>query len=172
MDIRSASPGDEAGIARVHAETYAQTYQGIIPDTLLWAVSVEKRTAFWREILTSIEQADSKTALFVAVKENVIRGFVSVSGSLQENPDPRGGEITAFYIEKAFQGQGIGKDLIHKALENLRSNHFEYAFVKVLDANPYKNFYAKSGGVFQADKTKSVKRGDQILELIEYRWSL
>ena len=52
-NIRPAVIHDARAIAQVHVESWKSTYRGILPEALLDGLSVEKREASWRELLTA-----------------------------------------------------------------------------------------------------------------------
>src|SRR5690606_1872462 len=69
--VRKALPADASGIARVHVDSWRTTYRGIIPDSVLDNLSVEKRENHWKQDLRQ-----GKNWTFVAENtEGEIVGF-------------------------------------------------------------------------------------------------
>lgn len=62
--IRPAVPADAAGMARVHVDSWRESYGGIVPEGYLNALSVPERTRRWQDML---ESKQSPWAAFVAV---------------------------------------------------------------------------------------------------------
>ena len=56
MVVRIAKAADAPKIAHIHVETWRTAYRGQIPDTVLDAPDVERRTALWRERFTHSER--------------------------------------------------------------------------------------------------------------------
>ena len=75
-DLRRAEPGDAHALARVHVTSWAETYQGLMPDGFLAAMTGEarreRRQIMWRQTL----EADKESVL-VAVQDGAVVGFVS-----------------------------------------------------------------------------------------------
>lgn len=85
----------------MHVRAWRAAYAGILPDELLAALSVERRTASWRDLLA---RADQVTLL---VEEGgSIAGFCSLSA----------GEVTALYVDPARWRHGLGGTLLREAL--------------------------------------------------------
>src|SRR5512142_1389502 len=51
--IRPATPEDAEGIARVHIETWRTTYRGLMPDSVLDNLSIEKQADRWDASLSN-----------------------------------------------------------------------------------------------------------------------
>lgn len=52
VELRVATVEDANAVATVHVRSWQSAYRGLIPDAYLDALSVERRTAVWRRILT------------------------------------------------------------------------------------------------------------------------
>lgn len=63
MNIRLASVRDIEGIARVHVESWKSTYNGIISESFLSNLTVEKRTKNWKVISTILLKMESSMLL-------------------------------------------------------------------------------------------------------------
>ena len=111
-NIRAATPADIAGLARVHVQSWRETYAGIIPRAFLDALSLESRQQQWQRTL------EFGNAVFVAELADQIVGFASCGAARDEGYDD---EVYALYLLKSHHGQGIGKALFHAVLEALRS---------------------------------------------------
>ena len=168
LRIRNAIPTDAGGIAAVHVATWQSAYVGLLPDSFLQSLSVEKRTASWGKI---IENPPPKSHLLVAMHGEQIVGFISVgpnrdSGSIDQ------GEVLAIYVDPKGQGKGIGSDLMRAGILRLKDEHFASAALWVLEGNsPTRAWYESHG--WRADgETKQDQRGELILNEVRYKIDL
>ena len=49
ISIRQGTSGDAEGIARVHVDSWRETYDGILPPRVLSAQTYARRLALWRQ---------------------------------------------------------------------------------------------------------------------------
>jgi ribosomal protein S18 acetylase RimI-like enzyme len=78
------------------------------------------------------------------------------------------GELYAIYIQKEYQGPGIGLRLTKALVEALLEQDISSMLVWVLAANPSKGFYEALGGSRIGEKTIAIG-GNQLLETA-YGW--
>jgi hypothetical protein len=52
--IRPATLADAAAIAKVHVEAWRETYRGLVPDSVLAGLSVERGVRAWTDMLAYI----------------------------------------------------------------------------------------------------------------------
>ena len=165
IQIREASPQDAPGVARVHVQSWQETYKGIVPDSYVAALSVPKREAFWKSFL-----AESKDkALFVAVSGDDIVGFANC-GPTRELEMPFQAELYAIYLLQSHQGRGIGKQLMETVTTWLRARGYGSMMLWVLQDNPTLNFYKHCGGQIVA--AKQVEIGGVELDEVAVGWSM
>ncbi len=137
MRIRTGVPQDITGIASVHLATRRATYRGILPDEVLDVMTPASVAAWWREYLP---QAPRPNTLLVADAESTPQGFAFLQAAGVR------GEIFAIHVHPQAQGQGIGRLLIHRALEVLGSWGCDRAVLWVLaDNHGAQRFYRKLG---------------------------
>ena len=141
--IRGAIPADIQGIARVHVESWRETYAGIVPQAFLDDLTAESRVEQWQRTL------EFGNPVFVLQVADQIVGFVSCGSTRDEGYD---GEVYALYLLKSQHGQGFGKALFQAALEALRSQGKRNVIVWVLADNPTRTFYQHMGGVQTLEK--------------------
>ena len=163
--IRPAAVADAEGIAKIHVNAWKETYRGLMPDSVLDTLSIERRTDQWKTILANPD--DVYHLAFVAERNVKIIGFANY-GKEREGDQAYQGELYAIYLLKEFQGQGIGKALMQKTVEGLLALEIESMLVWVLADNPYREFYKRLGGVFLRDKT--VEIGGASLNEQAYGW--
>lgn len=153
ITVRHATPDDAFAIAWVHVATWRVAYRGLIPESYLASLSVERREGFWRQSLAVPAERVSTSVAFAG--ERVI-GFASVGPIRDEGASREIGELYAIYVEPARWGAGAGRLLMERALEGLRSAGFESATLWVLEENARAiDFYAKAG--WAADGTRRME---------------
>lgn len=164
LPIRASTPTDAAGIAAVHVATWQSAYVGLLPDSFLQSLSVEKRTASWGKI---IENPPPKSHLLVAMQGEQIVGFISV-GPNRDSSSIDQGEVLAIYVDPKNQGKGIGSDLMKAGILRMKDEHFVSATLWVLEGNsPTRAWYESRG--WRADgETKRDQRGELVLNEVRY----
>jgi len=147
--IRRGSKADAASIGRVHVETWQAAYAGLLPDSLLAAMSDVRQSAWWSRLLADPGEA---RGVFVADDEEMgVVGFGSC-GPVREPPDGlngtevRVGEVYTLYVEPDFQNQGLGRRLLDALFRQLRADGCDTAVLWMLADNPSRFFYEGLGG--------------------------
>jgi len=164
--IRLATVADADTIGHVHAQSWRETYPGIVPDDVLAHVSADRNAARWAERLRDPTIA---SGVFVAVDDTcVVVGFAQ--GGPQRGPIPGyTGELYALYILRAAQGRGVGRLLVQAVMVSLATQGHTTMLVWVLAANaPARRFYERLGGQYVT--TKQIEIGIP-LEEVAYGWS-
>jgi len=160
VSIREAREGDAPGIARVHVESWRETYAGILPQEYLDGLSAENREERWREILGGVGGAN-----YVAESlEGGIAGFSS--GGPERSSESPGWELYAIYLSQSWQGAGLGRRLFAGALEAAEAG--ESVFTWCISANPSRGFYESLGG--EVIGVQHVEIGGAKLEETCYGW--
>ncbi|MES1212895.1 MAG: GNAT family N-acetyltransferase, partial [Leifsonia sp.] len=134
--VRAATVDDADGIARVHVESWRETYARLVEPGELDDLSVERRTDRWRQIL------DDGGSVWVAVSKDEVAGFAGLGGGNHENP-PRAVELGSLYLLAAQHGTGAGQALLDAAIGD------SPAFLFVARDNPRAiRFYERNGFAF------------------------
>ena len=126
-NIRAATLSDIAGLARVHVQSWRETYADIVSQTYLDNLSFEAYEVQWRRTL------EASNPVLVAETADQIVGFASCGPTRDEGFD---GEVYALYLLESQHGLGIGKGLFQAALEALWSPGKGRVIVWVLADNP------------------------------------
>lgn len=143
IEIRRASAGDAAAIAKVRVDSWRTTYRGLIPDAYLDAMEVEKSTALWERVLSA---EDSAVSVFVATHDDEIIGFAA-GNPLKEAKHGADAEITAVYLRRDYQRAGIGRRLLGAIVETQRAHGATAMIVWVIAGNKAaRHFYEDLGG--------------------------
>ena len=164
--LRPAGVKDAEGIAYVHITAWQETYGGLMPDSVLDTLSVERRAREWRETLQ--DEASTYHPTVVAQVDKQIVGFANYGREREGDPQFKG-ELFAIYVLKRFQGQGIGRGLIRAAANELLALNLSSMLVWVLSDNPYQKFYERLGGMYVREKP--IQFGDVLLLEKAYGWA-
>ena len=146
--IRPATIDDAFGIATVQYNGWQETYRGIIHDSYLDAMSVEKGFERWKKNLQSPKG-------FIDVmtnREDEVIAFTS-GGKNRTTEFNCDAEIFSLYLLKKYQGLGLGKQLLIHGVTRLNKSAFKSFCVFVLAKNPTVQFYKK----FNPDLEKRIK---------------
>jgi GNAT superfamily N-acetyltransferase len=156
--VRAGTPEDARGIARVHVQSWLETYTDLMPPELLESITLESREAQWRRTF------QNDVGVFVAVVQNEIVGFCSVG--MREGTF----ELFTLYLLKSHQGAGIGFALWQRALEYAKARDVREMILWVLETNPTRAFYERQGGQVIGRKVETV-RGAELVE-VSYRFEI
>lgn len=166
--IRAARPEDAAGIARVHVESWRETYGDVVPADYLHNLSIPKRTAVWQEALANAEKA---AGLYVVESSGIIDGFASFGPARDTGFKAEfgyQGELYALYLMQRAQGRGLGRKLFEAAQNCLKSLGSKGMYLWVLRDNRTLNFYEHLGGREFAAKMLDI--GGKTLEEVAIGW--
>ncbi|HSI21242.1 MAG TPA: GNAT family N-acetyltransferase [Verrucomicrobiae bacterium] len=157
VTLREARPKDALAIAEIHVKTWQSAYRGIIPDSYLDTLDIEKRKLNWEKILG---EPSNHQHTFIAEDGEKVVGFTSVGTARNEAGNEEGqGELYAIYVSPDYKGNGVGTLLIGKAKELLRADGYTKAILWVLTENKgARAFYEKNGwhvnGVTLTDESR------------------
>ena len=170
VTIRSAKPSDAEAIARIHVETWRNTYAGVLPDAYLTGLSVPERFKFWQSILA---QRDHGLTLIAADVETGVIGFGN-AGPARAEALPKNsnwnGEIYTLYLMPDWHGRGIGRRLLHGLFDRLKRFGRTDVILWVVEANPTRFFYEAMGGSMIARRRE--KFAGVMLDELAYGWNL
>ena len=161
--IRVATPGDIAGIARVHVDAWRETYPGMFPAFVLDALSYAEREEQWTGALTA-----GGSCLFVAEGDEQIVGFAAGGPNREDRADEYPGELWAIYLLQAAQGRGLGRVLFEAVRGWLRVRELEPFLLWAVADNPACGFYERLGGTRIVTQPADI-RGAQVIECA-YAW--
>lgn len=162
--IRPATAADAPGIAEVHVASWRATYEGLLPDAFLASLSVEQRTADWRQYI-----GEERYSTIVAARADRIIGFSNYGPSRDEDGDASTGEVNAIYLDPSEWGRGVGRELWLRSSRALSEAGFQTITLWVLDSNERaRRFYEQAG--FTVDGATKVERTDGGVELCEVRY--
>lgn len=161
--IINATINDANEIARIHVEAWRAAYKGIVPDSYLLNLSIEKRTKNWHNALS---KSTNGTMLALNQSDRIV-GWVSF-GSCRDDDGMGIGEINAIYLLPDHWGKKIGKELMIFAESELTNMGYKVITLWVLELNHRaRRFYEKLG--YKYDGTAKKHNFDGIV-LDEYRY--
>lgn len=147
--IRKSTYEDIESIADLHVKTWQSTYKKILSEEFLRGLEVKKDETIKLHQERFYDKKLSTT--LVACVENEIVGLCIFGPN--RNPQDKEvltAEIYAIYILESFQKMGIGKALVYEALCRLKN--YDRLLIWALEANPWRKFYEKIGGVLSLEK--------------------
>jgi GNAT superfamily N-acetyltransferase len=152
LNYREATVEDAAAVANVHVKSWKESFIGIVPDSFMKKLTVEKRTKAFRERFS-----DPSYKMYVAeLPTGEVVGFVDVGDPRQE-VGQYDAELYAIYLLRNFQGKGIGARLFRCVTEFLKSTGKRSLYLMALEASPYRPFYEKMGGRVVSKKQISLE---------------
>lgn len=169
MLIRTATPEDALAIGHVHVDSWRTTYRGLLPDSVLAALSVEQRATMWQQAAEAIQKGESRSLLLVAEDpDDGVIGFAS-AGPEREKDSGFDSELYAIYLLERHQGRGVGRRLATQLVKLLLPDGHESMRVWVLEGNPAEEFYRRLGGQHVGEKALSMA-GEDFTE-VAYAWA-
>lgn len=152
VTLRLARADDADAIGRIQVETWRAAYTGLMPEEAVAGFDVESRQRMWREGLGRRPRPGSAT--FVVEDGGEVVGFASVGASRDEDAE-REGELYAIYLHPSRWGDGIGRALLQRAEESMRSSGFRRALLWVLAGNERaERFYRAAGWEEDGEKVE------------------
>lgn len=163
--FREATVADCPAIAKVHVQSWRGSFAGIVPQTFLDKMSVEKRAQAFEHRFP-----DDSYKMYVA--EVAGRGIVGFAdfGEPREIIAAYEGELYAIYLLPEFQRKGIGERLFRRGVEFLLRSGKNSMYLLTLEVSPYKFFYEKMGG--QVIGRKQIEIEGVIYDELVYGFSL
>jgi GNAT superfamily N-acetyltransferase len=164
--VRPAVAEDGDAIGRVQVETWRAAYHGLMPDEAIARFDVEAQQRFWRDVLA--RERPPGNAIFVAALDGEVVGFTSVGACRDEEGV---GELYAIYLHPSCWDRGIGRALLERAEESLRSSGFTRAILWVMEGNERGGRFYRTAGWVQDDRKLDTFQGAEVAEL-RYRKDL
>lgn len=165
IKIRTGVLGDELAIAKVHIQSWQESYNGIIPKEYLNSLPLEliERISMWKNILTNPQRL-----VWVAENAKGIVGFILFGPPRDKN---REGfiELGAIYLLDVEKNKGLGFMLLSAGFNKMKDLGYKSAYCWVLENNPTIHFYVRTGAVFSG-QIKVDEIGGQNYNEHAYDW--
>jgi ribosomal protein S18 acetylase RimI-like enzyme len=166
MNIRLATPDDIPAIARVHLDSWRNTYRGIMPDDYLDNLTYEEREQVWAGVLGNPE--NRSFALVAEDEENRIVGF-GAAGLSESNDPAYEGELFALHVVRDYHGRGVGHHLISAVADRLVQMGIHSMILWVINGNPAYGFYERLGAARLYER--EFEFGGVMLTEMGYGWT-
>jgi ribosomal protein S18 acetylase RimI-like enzyme len=155
--IRSANRDDIPALARVHVQSWPETYGGLVPTEILDAITLESRVEQWERTF------DQPHGIFVALENDVLVGFASC-GAAQDFLQADG-ELYTLYLLNSHQHRGLGRALWSAVLGFGQARNWESMVLWVLESNILAQGFYKHFGCKLVDRRVEVLRGVKLPEV-------
>jgi len=157
LAVRPATVGDVPAMARVHVQSWRETYRGLMPDSVLDDPHlVGAREQFWAAALTDPRYAQNRAA--VAELDGELIGVAMSGPVLEAGPGQR--QLYVLYVLSSAFGSGAGPALLDAVLDAEES-----AMLWVADPNPRAQaFYRRHG--FEADGAEASTFGVREVRMV------
>lgn len=115
LTIRVPLPEEADAIARVHVESWKETYGHLLSADFFSSEYSESRRQMWRRVLS---EPRAGVDIYVAALSGEIIGFAWVGPGIgQDSADPpRDRQLYAIYVLAAHHGCGVGQALLDASL--------------------------------------------------------
>lgn len=168
MKTRLAHPSDARAIAEVHVRSWQSAYRGIVPDTYLDALSVERRAMAFGEALSR-----GSPEMWVAESHADIVGWIAFGSSRDADATQSVGEVEAIYVSPSHWSAGAGSALWSVARPRLVERGFTSVTLWVLEDNHRAiRFYSRAGFAPDVAARKRLSIGGKSLWEARYRCRL
>lgn len=149
--VRSASEQDVPQLARVHVESWRETYRGLMPDGVLDDSGfIDRRERFWTAALSDPRYSENRIA--VADRDVALVG-VAMAGPVLDEDANWSSQLYVLYSYASVHGLGAGAALLDAVIGPTAT-----AALWVADPNPRAQaFYVKHG--FAADGSFKLEDG-------------
>ena len=162
--IFPAGPADAEALARVHVQSWRETYRTLLPDAFLARMS---EAGFTRRFRRDLSQAG--VVLLAAAERSGIVGYAM--GGPSRRGAPGEAEVSLLYILRAAQGAGLGRALLQGAARALADEGAQSLMISVLRENARaRRFYEHLGGEAEPAR-REPGPGGQLLFEVAYRWA-
>jgi GNAT superfamily N-acetyltransferase len=163
VTVRLAGTADADEIGRIQVETWRAAYTGLMPDEAIAEFDVASRQRMWREGLARTPRPGSAT--FVVEDTGEVVGFASVGASRDDDAELEA-ELYAIYLHPSRWDRGIGRALLQRAEESMRSSGFREAVLWLLEGNELgERFYRAAGWEHDGGSKLDEFQGASVTEL-------
>jgi ribosomal protein S18 acetylase RimI-like enzyme len=159
-----AGPADAEDLARVHVQSWRETYKGLLSDAFLARMS---EPGFARRFRRDLSDPDGAVTLIAADRYGAM-GYASGGASRRKVAGEA--EVVLLYVLRANQGRGVGRELLVRTARALEDIGASSLMLSVLRDNlAARGFYEHLGGVPEAPRQEPGPGGALLYE-VAYRW--
>lgn len=152
--VRDARAGDAGGIARVHVDSWRETYAHLVPERFFDETAFERRESMWARYLTMDPRPGPLVVAHESAPQQRIIGFANAGPAVGPDaekgaPPARDLHLFAIYLLAAAHGTGTGRELLEATIGDAPAQLW------VLADNPRAiSFYRRAG--FEVDGVRFV----------------
>ncbi len=148
--IREATYDDAAALADIIIQANHTTFRGLVPDQCLTGLTWEESRTNWQRFLQTTRKADEAFLHIATTATGLVVG-VGMGGP-QTDESLFAGELYVLNVLPAFQGQGVGRQLVYSVAVRLSERNIETIGVRVLMINPNRHFYEHLSAQYLRDE--------------------
>ncbi len=161
--VRSANPGDVAGIVKVYLDSWRAGYEGLLAQEVLDEEIGRRRDHDWHGDIVS-----ETCEVAVAVERGEILGVVEAADAPGADRDLP--EITMLYVRPAAWGSSVATALLAAGTHWIANRGHQAARLRVVEAQTRaRRFYEREG--WRVDETMPTAHNGQFA-LVYYRCDL
>ena len=162
--IRKAALEDSRGIAEVQVDSYRTAYAAFFPKAYIDHFTYDEQEQDWIDLFK--EETDDILLVALSTEGQVI-GYTFARADAEIHPG-YDLEVLALHVRKAYQRNGIGKGLLHKAVEELEQRGSKSVMLWTLKGNPIRKWYESLQGRLISEKSYQVD--DWTIDEVAYGW--
>lgn len=164
--VRPARPDDAAAIARLRIDTWRAAYAGIVDADVLGGLGVDDADIERRQ--QRIREPPPGVHTLVATSDGEVVGFVVAGPTRDGGGAELTGEIYAIYVDAAYWGTGIGRQLMGASMSALRREGFARVTLWVLEGNARARRFYEVAGLAPDGARKLLEMGTAPVPEIRY----
>jgi ribosomal protein S18 acetylase RimI-like enzyme len=159
LAVRRARHEDAAEVARVYIESWHDAYPGMLPMSLLGAMTPKGQTVRWQRCIQGVEGE------IVLVAEHSRYGIVGLAsvGAARDAALGYDGEVFSLYVDPCHYGQGAGRALLRQAFASLHDIGMTSCVIWAHSRNHARFFYEAMGGRVVAERA-TLLMGEKVPE--------
>ena len=165
VELNIATPDDMAPIATLHAKSWQDIYRGLLSENYLNHDIFQNRLNIWQQRFTAPKP---NQRILVARERTNLCGFICI---YLDNHREWGTLVENLHIDKAYQGLGLGKQLLQSAA---KLSHQQTAdkgmYLEVLAGNQAAQTFYQKLGAFNARVQQWQAPDGSIVEEFVFRW--
>lgn len=145
VSVRTATRADARSIATIRVQTWRAAYRGLIDESLLDGLDIDREAERRAGPLWDHYHADPRASELVAEADGAVVGWAS-AGSARDDDLPGHAELYAIYALPEHWSSGVGHALLTEIERRLRTAEYRRAYLWVLDGNERAaSFYERHG---------------------------
>lgn len=164
--IFPAGPTDAEALARVHVQSWRETYRGLLPDAYLARMS---EAAHARRFGHALMKPGPDDVTLAAADRWGLVGYAQGGPSRRRVADE--GEVATLYLVRSAQNRGLGARLLRGAARSMAARGATSLVISVLRDNfGARGFYEHLGGEAEPARLEPGPGGGSFYE-VAYRWA-